>query len=229
LKKWVKYKGILSSEGEYDYEDGSKEKKIADEFEKAIKFFDSVPIIYGTEHPSSFTLEDVIGKVNNFEVKDGKWYGDFNFNLEKTPKELIESFTRGDDIPASLSEFVEVDENIQKNIVPIHILVHPKLNPRVKGAGIQLRLNSIPNKKEERKMSENLEKQIRNDAISYLKEFIPKEEVEGLDTEQLYVLQKIVKRIKNTTKKEDTAEKIDLPKTEAQKIDFWAKYYEVMN
>ena len=222
---WISKKGVISAEGEFKYEDGSKEKKTVDEFKKTVKYFDSVPILYGTEHPDSFTIKDVIGKANNFKIEDGKWYAEFNFDGEKAPKELIESFVRNEEIPASLSEFVDVDnKNVQKNITPVHLLVHPNLNARVKGAGLNIRWNALPPEKKEVKedMSE-LEKQVRNDAISFLSKFVPKEDLNELGAQQLYVLQKIVKRI-NAEKKENTV--IELPASKKQKIDFWAAYYE---
>lgn len=231
---WINKKGVISAEGEFKYEDGTKEKKTIDEFKKTIEYFDSVPILYGAEHPSSFTIGDVIGKANNFKIEGGKWYADFNFDMERAPKELIESFMNNKEIPASLSEIVDVDdENIQKNITPLHLLVHPDLNPRVKGAGLNIRWNALPppEKKEvkENMTEENsLEKQVRNDAVSFLSEYVPKEDLEPLSAQQLYTLQKIVKKINGTRaeKKEDTAEVIELPSSEKNKIDFWAQYYE---
>ena len=137
---WIIKRGIISAEGKIEYDDGLTEKKVVEEFQKTIKYFDSIPILYGTEHPDFFTLEEIIGKANNFKIENGKWYADFNFDMEKIPDELLENLKKNKKIPASLSAFMDVDDDgVQRNTTPIHLLIHPNLDARVENTGLCIR------------------------------------------------------------------------------------------
>jgi hypothetical protein len=122
MVNWVKKRGILQNII-------NKE-----EFEKMVPFYDSVPIIYGTEHPEKFTLQNVIGKATNWEEKNEKWYGDFWYDLDRLDTNFANSLTIGAKIPASTQLWGHEKEGY-KDAVPVHLLMHPDLVPKHPDAG----------------------------------------------------------------------------------------------
>lgn len=136
---WITRDGFLEKEGVFCYEGDGCQSKSESEFKKTIQFFDSVPIIVGTEHPKNFTLDEVVGKVNNFSVNNGKWRGKWNFDEQRLNKypELKRAITLNQDIPASVSDWVKSDGKTHKDQVPVHVLIHPQLIPNIEGAGIK--------------------------------------------------------------------------------------------
>ena len=122
--------------GSVKYADGIKRKK-SNEFQKTIKYIKSVPIIIGKEHPEKFTLDDVVGYTDNFQVLDDKWTADYHFDPDKiTDNNVKKAVLLGKNIPGSTWGFVKPVGDEHTAQVPIHMLVHPDLKPRIEGAGV---------------------------------------------------------------------------------------------
>ena len=134
---WITRHGKLEAAGPVEYRNGIK-LKLTKEFEKTSRYFDSIPIVIDTKHPEGITLDNVVGKVNNLQVKNGDWYGDYNFDLEKTQKYPGFNLALKSQkyIPASVSDMVREEDNAHVDQVPLHVLIHPQLNPRIPGAGV---------------------------------------------------------------------------------------------
>jgi len=190
---WVKKEGVLEIAGLYEYDD-RYEQKVADEFAKTIEYFDSVPIVYGTDHPSIFTLKDVIGKATNFRIVDNKWEADFLFDWSKMPDDLVFALNNNDYIPASMGEWVRVEDNVHRDIVPVHLLVHPQLEPRIQGAGIRnnTKTNYIQFRNIEIKENNICNKKVKGDTMADVNVEELKSQIEALQRENT-ALRKVLK------------------------------------
>lgn len=235
--------GILCKEGEVCYEDGCQ-LKLNEEFEKTIKYFDSIPILIGIEHPKSFNLNDVVGKANNFRITKEGWEGDFHFDTDKIKPEMLYELNNRDYIPASISDFVRMEGDEKGNIihrdqVPVHLLVHPDLKPNIKGAGIKNNIRFSERKTEGIKMSEELKKEnaelkanleklqenqiaLENEVRATLIGSINGFDEEELQEKTIGELKTIIEVQKKFPKqKSNTAVEV-----EKSKVDFWSMYKE---
>lgn len=148
----------LEQEGRVCYE-GQCEKKLAQVFrDSVLPYFDSIPIIEGTEH-RAFHTDEIVGVLRKLSVGEDGWL--HAGKVDWIPEHFTDPATKllalsGKDIPGSLSDWVKIENATHVDQVPLHFLIHADLKPRIKGAGITkqncyLRVNSMTDDNDKQK------------------------------------------------------------------------------